>query len=101
AAGLTVRVIDGDSDAPLSAEVRAIGAHGAIVHTGADGQAPVPEGTRLVKVSAPGHDDGSAAFGSGSDVTVRLYDPALQSPQYGANSQRTRYVAAVHVPPPN
>jgi outer membrane protein assembly factor BamB len=101
ATGPSVRVIDGDTGAPLSAEVRAIGAHGAIVHTGGDGTASVPAGTRVVRASAPHHDPGRAAVAGAADVVVRLYDPSLQSPQYGGNPQRTRYVAAVRVPPPN
>lgn len=41
-----------------------------------------------------------AAPATATEITVPLYDPQLQSPQYGDNTSRTRYNPHVVVPPP-
>ena len=105
-AGLTVNVIDGDTRAPLAgATVRAIdeqsGQPTAEVVTDGNGNAAIPAGTSLAQAISPKH--GSDARSIPPDktaVTIPLYDPALQSPEYGGGPERTRYVPAVQLPPP-
>jgi outer membrane protein assembly factor BamB len=50
-------------------------------------------------VRADDHDPGRAVVRGGVTV-VRLYDPRLQSPQYGGGPERLRYVAGVDAGPP-
>ena len=54
----------------------------------------MPAGTRLVEVSKRGLSDGRASV-RGAPVDVELYDPDLQSPEYGGGPARTRHVPAV------
>ncbi len=104
--GITVNVIDGDTRAPLTgATVRAIdeqsGQPTAEVVTDGNGNATIPAGTSLAQAISPKY--GSDARSIPSDkttVTIPLYDPALQSPEYGGGSERTRDVPAVQLPPP-
>ncbi len=101
-AGDVVRAIDGDSGAPLAgAVVKAFGDQTTTVRADAQGRAEVPSGTRLVRVRATDHSPGRAAVArGGGETVVSLYDPRLQSPQYGGGPDRRRYVAAVKVGPP-
>lgn len=100
--GPTVRVVDGDSDEPLvGARVQARGPEVAEeLSVGADGTVTVPPGTRLVRARAAGHDEVRAAVRRRGTTTIELYDPRLQSPQYGGDERRTRAVPEVRMPPP-
>ena len=106
-AELTVDVIDGDTRAPLAgATVRAIdeqsGQVTAELVAGANGQAAVPAGTTLAQATGPGHQADARAIPAGkTGVTIPLYDPTLQSPEYGGGGGRTRYVPSVDLPPPS
>ncbi len=106
-AGLTVNVIDGDTRAPLpGATVRAIdeqsGQITAEVVADGNGQAAIPPGTSLAQAVSPGHETDARGIPPGkTTVTIPLYDPALQSPEYGGGGERTRYVPAVQLPPPS
>lgn len=99
---LAVRVEDGDRGTPVAgARVVAFRSDSVIATTGTDaaGRADVPAGTRLVEVSKRGLSDGRASV-RGAPVDVELYDPGLQSPEYGGGPARTRHVPAVSVGPP-
>jgi outer membrane protein assembly factor BamB len=96
-----VRVVDGDTGAPLAgARLRAVGpANPATAVTGPDGIATLPAGTGIVRARAAGHEPGGATV-RGATTMLRLYDPSLQSPQYGGGPARGRHVPAVALPPP-
>ncbi len=106
-AGITVIVIDGDTRAPLpgstvtayDAKTQAIAA--GVVTTDARGQAMLPVGTALAQAISPGHGTDARSIGPGrTTVTIPLFDPTLQSPEYGGGPTRTRYVPAVDLPTP-
>lgn len=100
---LAIRVVDGDRDTPVEgARVVAFRRDRVIarVRSDARGTALVPPGTRLVEVSGAGMSGGRASV-RGAPVEVDVYDPALQSPEYGGGPPRTRHVAAVTAPPPS
>jgi len=97
-----VRVTNGDTDGPVAdARVQGVAEDGAAtaVRTDARGVARLPAGTVRVRVRRDGWSVGTADVRRGA-ATVRLYDQAVQSPQYGGNAARTRYVPAVRVPAP-
>lgn len=97
AASVRVTAVDGDTGRPLAgARVVAVrdGRAAAPVRAGGDGTAEVPEGTQAVRVLARGHDPAIAKV-RGAPVTVRAFDPSLQSPEYGGGPSRTRYVPGV------
>jgi outer membrane protein assembly factor BamB len=106
---VTARVIDGDTEAPLAGVPVSAWAPGTPPPFGlpgvtdSDGLWPVPDGA--AGVSVPAHrtyaatSAGIARRFSGV-VTVRRYNPVLQSPEYGGGPQRTRYVPAVDLPTP-
>lgn len=99
---VTVTVVNGDTRAPVPGATVAGTRSGQVVATvtsGADGTAEVPQGTRLVKVTARGFSDGAHAVGS-APVDVPVFDPDLQSPEYGGGPSRSRYVPAVVAPLP-
>jgi outer membrane protein assembly factor BamB len=98
---VTVRVVDGDTERPVAgAAVRARGPEGPVrARTDARGVARLPHGVRAVVASSPRHDAGSAPVRA-RRARVALYQPRLQSPEYGGGPARTRYVPAVKVPPP-
>jgi len=100
---LAVRVEDGDRGTPVAgARVAAFRRDAVIatVRTDAAGRAEVPARTRLVEVSKGGLSEGRAAV-RGEPVDVDLYDPALQSPEYGGGPARTRHVPGVSAGPPD
>ncbi len=103
---LTVNVIDGDTRAPLpgstvtpyDAKTQPIAAG---ITTDANGQAVLPPGTALAQAISPGHGTDARSIGPGrTTVTIPLFDPTLQSPEYGGGPTRTRYVPAVDLPTP-
>lgn len=100
---LAVTVQDGDRGTPVAgATVVAFRRDAVIarVRTGAGGRADVPAATRLVEVSKRGLSGGRASV-RGAPVAVDLYDPDLQSPEYGGGPARARHVPAVRVGPPS
>jgi outer membrane protein assembly factor BamB len=107
ASGLTVNVIDGDTRAPLpgsvvtpyDAKTQPIAAG---ITTDAHGRAVLPAGTALAQAISPGHGTDARSIAPGrTSVTIPLFDPALQSPEYGGGPSRTRYVPAVDLPTPS
>lgn len=106
ATGPTVNVIDGDTRAPLpGSAVRAVdeatGQINAEVIADGSGQAVLPAGTTFAQAISPGHGTDARAIAAGrTTVTIPLYDPTLQSPEYGGGPARTRYVPAVQLPTP-
>ncbi len=99
---LAVRVVDGDRDTPVGgAQIVAFRRDEVIARASSDaaGTAHVPAGTRLVEVSARGMSDGRASV-RGAPVDVDVYDPDLQSPEYGGGPARERHVPAVAAGPP-
>lgn len=98
---VTVRVVDGDTGAPLpAAVVRAQGPRGSAERTvDPAGRADLEGPARQVIGRAPGYRPRSAAV-RGGRATLELYRPELQSPQYGGGPARTRHVPAVAVDPP-
>ena len=67
--------------------------------TDGDGRAEVPLGTAAVTAAAPPYAPARERVRDGA-AEVALYDPRLQSPEYGGGTSRDRYVPAVKVPPP-
>lgn len=102
-AEVRVRVVDGDTGRPVAgAAVRARGAGGALIAaTRADGRgrAEIPATAIHVTAASRRHDPARRRV-RGPAVTIPVYDPALQSPEYGGGPTRDRYVPAVRVPPP-
>lgn len=99
---LAIRVVDGDRGTPVeNARVVAFRRDEVIARVASDasGTARVPGGTRLVEVSARGMSDERASV-RGAPVELAVYDPDLQSPEYGGGPARTRYLRAVEAPPP-
>lgn len=100
--GPVVRVVDGDTGQPLvGATIRAFSGPGrpTTLTAGSGGRATLPEGTILVRARASDHGPGRASV-KGPETVVELYDPRLQSPQYGGGPDRLRYVPDVRVGPP-
>jgi outer membrane protein assembly factor BamB len=100
---VAVAVVDGDTEAPVSgAQVEALrgGAVVATARTDGQGRAEVPLGTAAVAVTAPSYTPARTRVRRGA-ADVDLYDPRLQSPEYGGGPERGRYVPAVKVPPPS
>lgn len=98
--GVTVRVVDGDLGDPVAgATVAPVGPAGTGDRrtTGTDGTVTVPEGTTLVRVRKRGWSAGAADV-AGGRATVRIHDQRLQSPEYGANAERTRFNPRVRAP---
>ena len=58
-----------------------------------------PRGRAWSRSRRGGLSDGRASV-RGAPVDVELYDPDLQSPEYGGGPARTRHVPAVSVGPP-
>jgi outer membrane protein assembly factor BamB len=99
---VAVTVVDGDTGAPVAgAAVEALrgGAVVARAETDGEGRAEVPLGTAAVTAEAAPYDTARARVRRGA-AEVELYDPRLQSPEYGGGSSRRRYVPGVEVPPP-
>ena len=72
------------------------------VITYAGGGFPIPDGATGVYVRYPPYGERFQAITSATPrrVVVDLYDPALQSPQYGDNTRRTRFNPKLTLPPP-
>jgi len=106
-AGLQVTVVDGDTRAPIpQASVRALGGNGTqvapAVTTDAAGRAVLPLSTAVAYATTPTHSPDSRTILPGrATATIPLYQPQLQSPEYGGGPSRTRFVPAVDVPPPS
>jgi outer membrane protein assembly factor BamB len=101
ATSVRVEVRDGDTGAPVEgATVVATGAGGVSGTTSADGIAVLDGSPRAVRAKAAGMGTAVARVRDGV-ATVDLYDPDLQSPQYGGDTARTRYVPDVAAPPPS
>jgi outer membrane protein assembly factor BamB len=105
--GLKITVVDGDTRAPIpGASVAALGGDGSQVGpaatTDAVGHATLPSNTAVAYATIPTHSPDSRTILPGrNEATIPLYQPQLQSPEYGGGPARTRYVPAVDVPPPS
>ena len=100
---VTVTVVNGDTRQPVAGATVVGTRSGQVVATvtsGDDGTAQVPQGTRLVTVTADGFSNGAHAVGS-APLDVPVFDPDLQSPEYGGGPARNRYVPAVVAPLPS
>lgn len=100
ASQVTVTVVDGDTGAPVGGATVEPISRARTATTGDDGTAVLPGDPHVVTATAPGHSTGQARVEGGA-VEIRIYQNALQSPQYGGNTARTRYVPAVKVGPPD
>jgi outer membrane protein assembly factor BamB len=106
-AGLQITVVDGDTRIPIpQASVRALGGDGTqvapAVTTNAAGHAVLPLSTAVAYATTPTHSPDSRTILPGrTTATIPLYQPQLQSPEYGGGTSRTRFVPAVDVPPPS
>lgn len=102
-AAVAVRVADADTARPL-AGAGVIGFRGReeVAREVADdaGRAELPAGTRFAEARAPGRPPARARI-DGAQVRLELYDPALQSPEYGGGPDRDRFVPGVVAPPPD
>jgi outer membrane protein assembly factor BamB len=100
-----VAVVDGDTREPIAgATVTAFTAAGAQPPSTSDaqGRTPIPPGTTGTCASTPVYpQDCRTVVADRPLVTIPLYNPALQSPEYGGGPDRTRYVPAVDVPVPS
>jgi outer membrane protein assembly factor BamB len=105
--GLQVTVVDGDTRAPIpGASVTALRGDGSrfgpAEATDAAGRATLPADTAVAYASTPTHSPDSRTILPGrTEATIPLYQPQLQSPEYGGSPSRTRYLPAVDVPPPS
>ena len=101
-AKLIVTVLDGDRRTRVrDARVRI---RGKSKHTNRHGVSQIwaPRRRLAVSVSAPGYSSASVRldFGPNRYRTVRIYQPALQWPLYGATAARTQAPAGIHLRPP-
>lgn len=99
-----VTVVDGDTLAPVAGAAVVGLRSGQVVATATSddaGRVEVPLGTRLVTARAPGFSDGAAGIGGAGPVQIEVYDPELQSPEYGGGPTRDRYVPGVKAPLPD
>lgn len=99
-----VTVVNGDTLAPVTGATVVGLRSGQVVATATSddaGRVEVPLGTRLVTARAPGFSDGSAGIGGAGPVQIEVYDPELQSPEYGGGPTRDRYVPGVKAPLPD
>ena len=105
--GLAITVVDGDTRAPIpQATVSALSGNGTqvgpAVTTDSAGRAVLPLRTAVALASTPTHSPDSRTILPGrTTATIPLYQPQLQSPEYGGGPDRTRFVPAVDVPPPS
>lgn len=99
---VAVKVIDGDTGRPIAgAKIQGLRGGQVVANTTSDasGSAELPLGVGLVDATSPPYAPARATVAGGT-ATVAMYDPRLQSPEYGGGPARTRYVPAVTVPPP-
>ena len=105
--GLEITVVDGDTRTPIpQASVLALGGDGSpigpAVPSDTAGHAVLPLRTAVAYATTPTHSPDSRTILPGrTKATIPLYQPQLQSPEYGGGASRTRYVPAVDVPPPS
>lgn len=102
AAGVTVRITDGDTGRPVPAVgVAAAAADGSVTQhvTGADGTVVTPTGTAVVRVKRQGWSETSGRP-TGATLGLRIYDQSVQSPEYGGGPTRSRYVPTAAAPLP-
>lgn len=100
---VTVRVRNGDTGqllAGVAVSAKVPGGDPAIMRTDATGTVAVPAGATLVTAAKPGWPSAQERVDGRPVVRVDLYDPALQSPEYGGGPTRDRYVPAVKAGPP-
>ncbi len=98
---VTVTVADGDTGEPLAgAVVSAVGGGGATATTGPDGRAELDGSPHVVEATMRSRGSRRSRVRRG-EATLELYDPALQSPQYGGGARRTRAAPDVPVGPPS
>jgi outer membrane protein assembly factor BamB len=103
---VVINVIDGDTRAPLpDATVTPYDANAQPVAppvvADASGQAAVPPQSTLIQAITPGYETDARTLAAGrTTLTIPLYNPVLQSPEYGGGPTRTRYVPAVKLPTP-
>ena len=98
-----VTVVNGDTLAPVPGATVVGLRSGQVVATqtsDAEGRVEVPLGTRLVTANASGFSGGSAGIAGAGPVQVEVYDPDIQSPEYGGGPDRDRYVPGVKAPLP-
>lgn len=103
AADITVRVLDGDTGRPIAgATVRARipGADTAATTSDAQGRATVPGDADRVSAAKRGWTGTAEAVDGRHGVPLSLFDPRLQSPEYGGGPERTRYIPGVTAGPP-
>jgi outer membrane protein assembly factor BamB len=101
-AGGAATVLDGDTGRPVAAaRVTAVTPSERVrLRSGPDGTVDLPEGATSVRATRQGWSVGVAPVRAGG-AQVRIYDRALQSPEYGGNQQRTRHVPGVRAPLPD
>jgi outer membrane protein assembly factor BamB len=107
-AQLVARVVDGDTGEPIPGI--SVGTYdqrglplGTPGLTDVDGRFPLPPNAGGVVAPQPEKYLQAAigiAPGRTGEVTLRLYNPALQSAEYGGGPERTRYIPAVDLPVP-
>jgi outer membrane protein assembly factor BamB len=100
---VTVSVMDGDTNEPIAgARIEALRGGAVVARAESDdaGRAEVPVGTAAVTAQAPPRAPSRERVRDGA-AEIELYDPRLQSPEYGGDAARDRYVPAVRVPPPD
>jgi outer membrane protein assembly factor BamB len=100
---VVVRVIDGDTGAPVGG-VEVSGLRGGAViaraTSGASGDTTLPLGVGVVTADSRPWSPARVRVRDGA-AEVALYDPRLQSPEYGGGPARDRYVPGVEAPPPS
>jgi outer membrane protein assembly factor BamB len=91
---VTARVVDADTAEPLGgATVLAFRGREVVARAtaAADGTAALPEGSRFAEARVPGRPPARARI-AGPAVELGVFDPALQSPEYGGGPERDRFV---------
>lgn len=99
---VTARVVDADTAEPLGgATVLAFRGREVVARAtaAADGTAALPEGSRFAEARVPGRPPARARI-AGPAVELGVFDPALQSPEYGGGPERDRFVPGAGAPPP-
>ena len=100
---VVVRVVDGDTGAPVGGvEVSGLRGGAVIARATSDagGRATLPLGVGVVTADPRPYAPSRARVRDGA-ARVALYQPRLQSPQYGGGPARDRYVPGVLAGPPS